>query len=188
MIYEPYITTQQGNKFHFLAPQQDEIAIKDIAFALSNTCRFNGHVPFFSVAEHSVAVAARVPPRLQLAALLHDASEAYLADIPSPIKQYLPDYQALEAVVQAAIYDKYKVSLSDADKKELKQADLDATYTEAFCLLEDRGRDWVPVLFSPSEQFQPRCIPPPEAFKMFMFWFSELTNTTVENEIIVVGG
>lgn len=175
----PFIETRFGTKFPFLNPSVDDIDVKDIAFSLANQCRFNGHVPFFSVAEHSVAVAARLPPHLQLAGLLHDAAEAYLSDIPSPIKAYLPDYQAMEDKVQKVIYEKFNIALSDTDIAELKQADKDATHTEAYYLLESQGSSWIPVLFAPQERFAPRCLPPTEAVRMFLHWHSELTKPLI---------
>lgn len=171
----PWIETVSGKKFYFLNPKQDDVDIKDIAYALANQCRFNGHVPFFSVAEHSVAVAARLPSRLQLAGLLHDAAEAYLSDIPSPIKQYLPDYQAMEELVQGVINAKFKIGLSPEDAKMVKDADKDATATEAYYLLESKGKEWSSVLFKPNKKYKPRLAPPPEAVQMFLHWFSELT-------------
>jgi len=84
---ENFITTYTGKKFHYLDPQPDEIDITDIAHALSLTCRFSGHCKeFYSVAEHSIRVADAVPMELRLQALLHDAAEAYITDIPRPIK------------------------------------------------------------------------------------------------------
>ncbi len=170
-----YIETRFGNKVHFLNPSPEEIDIKDIAFSLANQCRFNGHVPFFSVAEHSIAVAARLPPALQLAGLLHDAAEAYLSDIPSPIKQFLPDYRAMEEKVDAVIREKFAVILSDDDVREIKRADQEQTYTEAHYLLETQGASWVPRMFVPDEKYAPRCLPPVEAVKAFLHWFKHLT-------------
>jgi hypothetical protein len=184
---EPWIETVSGKKFHFLNPTPDEIDIKDIAYALANQCRFNGHVPYFSVAEHSVAVAARLVPKLQLAGLLHDAAEAYLSDIPSPIKQWLPDYKAMEAVVQNAVWTKFGITLTDEDAKSIKEADKDATSTEAYYLLRSKGRDWNSVLFTPNKKYRPRSLPPSEAVQMFLHWYHELTNSTVESQLIVVG-
>lgn len=177
---QPYIETRFGTKFPFLNPSPDDIDVKDIAFSLANQCRFNGHVPFFSVAEHSVAVAARLPPSLQLAGLLHDAAEAYLSDIPSPIKAYLPDYQKMEERVQKVVNEKFGIELSDSDKAAIKQADKDATHTEAHFLLESQGSSWVPVLFQPQERFAPRCLPPPEAVRMFLHWHKELTQPLIQ--------
>ena len=176
---QPFIETRFGTKFPFLNPSVEDIDVKDIAFSLANQARWNGHTPFLSVAEHSVAVAARLPPHLQLAGLLHDASEAYLSDIPGPIKAYLPDYQKLEEKVQKVIYEKFGIELSNVDKAEIKQADKDATHTEAFYLLESQGESWIPVLFQPQETYAPRCLPPPEAVRMFLFWHNELTQPKI---------
>lgn len=85
--------------------------IGDIAHALSNVQRFGGHLPIrYSVAHHSLGVLRFVPdqPReIRLQALMHDASEAFLGDMPSPIKQLLPDYQALEARVMEAMSERF---------------------------------------------------------------------------------
>lgn len=184
-MYNPTIETANGIHFNFLEPKVDDVDIKDVAFALANQCRFNGHVPFMSVAEHSVSVAARLSPSLQLAGLLHDAAEAYLSDIPSPIKQYLPDYLAMEEKIQKVIYDAFHVHLTEQDIHAVKQADKDATSTEAFHLLPSQGKDWSSVLFTPQEQYRPRLLPPPAAYKLFMHWFSELTSS-VESKLVVV--
>lgn len=80
-----------GRMFDVADPTSWDFDIEDIAHALSNTCRFAGHVNFYSVAEHSIRVASWLEskgasPQVQLAGLLHDASEAYLLDIPRPWK------------------------------------------------------------------------------------------------------
>lgn len=86
------IQTYSGRYVSPLALTPDEIAIEDIAHALSNQCRFSGHVrSFYSVAEHCCRVHDRVAEtdgdrNDRLWALLHDASEAYLVDLPRPIK------------------------------------------------------------------------------------------------------
>jgi hypothetical protein len=183
--HTPYIETFTGTKFTFLDPQIDQISIKDIAFSLSNQCRFNGHVPFFSVAEHSVAVASRLPPRLQMAGLLHDAAEAYLSDIPSPIKAHMPEYVAMENKVQDVVNERFNIVLTAEDKAEVKYADQDATHTEAHYLLESEGRDWLPVLFQPQEKYRPRGLTPVESTRLFMYWFHEL-NKTFEEKLVMV--
>lgn len=90
-----------------------EIDIRDIAHALAQTCRFGGHVrTFFSVAQHSVLVSERAEAIDQgagLWGLLHDASEAYLLDIPTPLKlsPLFAPYRELEAQLQTAIYQHF---------------------------------------------------------------------------------
>ena len=106
-----YIHTYKGKKFYVLDPQPEDICIEDIAHALSNLCRFGGHSPrFYSVAEHSTHVSEAVPLKDSLWGLLHDASEAYLCDIPRPFKQYLTNYKKLEERIQRAIGSTFNLS------------------------------------------------------------------------------
>ena len=99
--------------FDPLRPNVDLIDIEDIAHALSMLCRANGHFrSFYSVGQHSVncAVEAKArgySERLQLACLLHDASEAYLSDVTRPVKAELPKYKEIEAPLQEAIWNKW---------------------------------------------------------------------------------
>lgn len=89
-------------------PTEEMIRIEDIAHALSMQCRFGGHLPkFYSVAQHSVHCCEEVSEVHQLAALLHDASEAYLVDIPSPVKSGLANYKQLEDRLMKVIAKKF---------------------------------------------------------------------------------
>ena len=91
-----WISTYTDKKFHYLNPTEEEICIEDIAHALALTCRFGGHCSkFYSVAEHSIRVSNIVPETLRLQALLHDAHEAYLHDVPRPIKEDIPQYKIM---------------------------------------------------------------------------------------------
>ena len=103
------ITTAHGVDIDLLNPQVSDINIDDIAHALSNICRFGGHCfPFYSVAQHSVLVAAMAPPELKLAALLHDAPEAYLGDVIKPLKLLLGDrYTQFEELFTIVIGNKF---------------------------------------------------------------------------------
>jgi|SRR6185503_15916877 len=102
-----YIRTFSGVKFYPLDPNPADVLIEDIAHALSRLCRWVGHVPVeqYSVGLHSMHVCDLVGPNLnhQLAALLHDASEAYLGDIAKPVKVLLPDYKVAENRLMACI-------------------------------------------------------------------------------------
>jgi len=103
------ITTYTGRTIDVRNPDPEQIYIHDIAVGLANQCRFAGHVTkWISVARHSLNVCELVQdPNLKLAALLHDASEAYLLDMPSPIKALLPHYKALEENMMRVIAKKY---------------------------------------------------------------------------------
>jgi 5'-deoxynucleotidase YfbR-like HD superfamily hydrolase len=84
--------------------KKEDADVEAIAHALSNLCRYGGHIEeFYSVAEHSVRVASYVimrKPEWALEALLHDAAEAFLVDVPRPIKYELSDYRRIEKQVE----------------------------------------------------------------------------------------
>ena len=83
-----YIRTFTGRKFFPLDPNPADIDIIDIAHALSMQCRYTGHTKeFYSVAQHSTIISFACPDPDALWGLLHDASEAYLSDISSPVKR-----------------------------------------------------------------------------------------------------
>jgi hypothetical protein len=105
-----YIETFTGKKLWLPNPDLDGIDIEDIAHALAMVPRFAGHVnKMYSVAEHSINVASLVPNKDKLVGLLHDATEAYLCDIPTPFKRLLPQYKELEDQLWFAIATKYGV-------------------------------------------------------------------------------
>ena len=103
-----WIATYTGKAFKPLDPKPEDICIEDIAHALSLICRFTGHCKvFYSVAEHSIRCAAEARPEDRLWALLHDASEAYLADIARPVKERIPGYAEAEDRLLRMIIEKY---------------------------------------------------------------------------------
>lgn len=180
---EPWIETYTGVHFEFLQPKPEMVNITDIAHALSRQCRFGGHTAkFYSVAEHSCNVAYvlartreyRDDKRTLLSALLHDASEAYLLDVPSPIKQHLPGYKDIEAGVMAAISKRFNFQwppvpmVHDADQCQLK--------TEAKWLLPSQGKDWADK-FPTTLRFGalPACWTPEKAEEEFLKFFNDLT-------------
>lgn len=97
-----------GRAFYPLDPRPEEIHIEDIAAALSKLCRYGGHCKrFYSVAEHCVLMAHAAPDGMHLAALLHDASEAYLSDMIRPIKRHLENYERIEAELERVIAQRF---------------------------------------------------------------------------------
>jgi len=127
-LYTPNcIRTVSGQYVNIADPDPETIRIEDIAHALSQLPRFGGHLPrFYSVAQHSMACAELVEPELKLQALLHDASEAYLLDMPSPIKALLPEYQKLELRFMEVVAKKFGFAwpmapaVVDADRHQLQ--------------------------------------------------------------------
>lgn len=99
-----WIQTYSGLRFYPTRPDWQQVNIEDIARALSRECRFGGHcIQFLSVAEHCVHAARAVPERMGLYALMHDAAEAYLKDIPRPLKSEFGDYRTFENNLMIAI-------------------------------------------------------------------------------------
>jgi uncharacterized protein len=110
-----WMQTRSAKAYHFEHPQQSSIVIGDIAHALSNICRYGGHSrAFYSVAEHSVLVSLVVEkthPEHAFAALMHDATEAYVGDVPRPLKALLGRaYAELEKAAWLAICRKFGIN------------------------------------------------------------------------------
>ncbi len=121
-----WIQTAHGRQFWPIDPRPDEVFIDDIAHALSMLCRFGGHcLHFYSVAEHSVLLSRAAPPEHKLWALLHDAGEAYLVDVPRPLKPFLAGYREAEDKIMLAICERFGLPaempapLKDLDKRIL---------------------------------------------------------------------
>lgn len=128
------IRTFSGLYMNVMEPTEEMICIEDIAHALSHQCRFAGHLSeFYSVAQHSWMCAQVAEEPDKLAGLLHDASEAYLLDIPSPIKKHLSNYKEIEDRLMRLIAKKFgfEYPLSDHIKR------IDAM------LLEQEWKDYV---------------------------------------------
>lgn len=103
-----WIQTRSGGRFYFLEQKLSSVTLEDIAGALSKLCRYTGHTNrFYSVAEHSFYVSLLVPEEFQLHAMLHDASEAYLGDVSTPLKGLLEEYREIEDIVSRSIYARF---------------------------------------------------------------------------------
>lgn len=123
------INTRSGERITPHDPDPDAIVLADIAHALSNLSRFAGQGrEFYSVARHAVHVSREVEARggslpAQRWGLLHDASEAYFADVPAPVKRSLPGYTHAEKRFQAAVRDAFDLDLSPADEQLVDEVD-----------------------------------------------------------------
>jgi len=188
---EPVIETYSGVMFDFLDPDYVDIRIEDIAHSLSMQCRFTGHCRrFYSVAEHSVAVADHLlkeysDRKLALAGLLHDASEAYLSDIASPLKYQLDIYDQIETSLQAHLENRFRVDLKDP---RIKKADIVMLSQEARQLLPSKGDtwDWEGNWGGRPDPVEPvACLAPHYAEQLFLSWYRRLS---LEPEILVANG
>jgi hypothetical protein len=118
-----WIQTFRGGQFWPLDPKPRELEARDIAHSLSMQCRFGGHcLRFYSVAEHCVLMASKVSPRNKRWALLHDASEAYICDLPKPLKRQLEGYNAIEANIMEIV--QHRFSLDPEFPQEVSDADM----------------------------------------------------------------
>lgn len=138
-----YIRTFSGVKFFPLDARPEDVRIIDIAHHLSNQCRWAGAVKtFYSVAAHSLHVSMMCHREHALAALLHDASESYLCDMPKPAKLGMPEYEQHENNLQRVISQAFGVPYPF--HPEVHQADKAALYLESKYFFEF-DRDIPPV-------------------------------------------
>lgn len=172
---DAWIQTYSGRRFNPTNPYVDAIVIQDIAHPLSMQCRFSGHVrKFYSVAQHSVLVSYICDSADALWGLLHDASEAYLVDVPRPIKRSgkFGAYIEFENNMQKAICKRF--GLPEIEPPSVKKADTILLATEARDLMSPLHPDWrqpcdpLPFKIEPLSQ--------QDAKNLFMKRFYELVN------------
>lgn len=134
-----WMQTYTGRRFYPLDPRSAEIDPADIAHALSLLCRYGGHVDrFYSVAEHCVLMSEWVSPENALAALLHDATEAYVVDVPRPLKRVLSGYERIEYRVWLAMVLRFDLDLDLP--VQVKEADERILLTERNALMPRHER------------------------------------------------
>lgn len=180
---ESCITTVSGRFFDILKPEEYDFDIEEIATALSNLCRYTGHVcKFYSVAEHSVLVSRLLPDGLALCGLLHDASEAYLGDVSSPLKKLLPDYKRIEERVEQAIARQFGFSFPYPT--EVHEADKRMYWQERQSVADNGVRDrlWHQDLRA-TRKVEAIGMAPHMARRMFLSRYKELTRD--RNEQVV---
>jgi hypothetical protein len=121
-----WIQTFSGRKFWPLDPRPNEIAIEDVAHALSNVCRYGAHTRrFYSVAEHAVIVSLHVPPHCAREGLLHDTAEAYVGDMVRPLKHQpeMAEYRRAEEHIELAVRERFGLSTDRAVWAAVKEID-----------------------------------------------------------------
>lgn len=168
-----WMQTFTGRQFWPCDPRMADVDIEDIAHALSMQPRYGGHSKrFYSVAEHSVLVSSHCDGLAnQRAALLHDASEAYLVDIPRPIKPYLINYKELEDDISKVIAEKFGVAYPWS--AEVHRVDNAILADEQKLLMADPPAPWT-LPEPPLGLKSIRGMAPAEAKAFFMGRFYEL--------------
>lgn len=139
-----WVQTFTGRAFYPLDPQPADVDPADIAHALSLLCRYNGAVrSFYSVAEHCVLLSYAVPAEHALWALLHDATEAYMADLVRPLKAHMPAYVAVEDALMRVVCDRF--GLPHGMPAEVADADYRILLNERAALMAAPPQSWGPV-------------------------------------------
>lgn len=167
-----FMQVHSGRKFWPMDPRSDEVFIEDIAHSLSLQCRYAGHCErFYSVAEHSVHLARHLRwqgVEVALWGLLHDASEAYLVDVPRPVKGHLVGYKDAEEKVMAAVCERFGLAptmpavVHDADNRIIADE-----------LVNMTTMDWH-ARYSVQLGVQIRCWYPAQAKEEFLATFEAL--------------
>ena len=152
------IMTRSHKMFDPLKPNVELIDIADIAHSLSMLCRANGHFEsFYSVGQHCIncareAIARGYSRKVQLACLLHDASEAYLSDVTRPVKQEIPRYKEIEEPLQELIWEKFLgEKLTEEENRLVFLVDDDILENEFPALMGAKLKETVPELSSQAE-------------------------------------
>lgn len=157
--------TATGGMYWPIDPRPEDVNVIDIASSLSKLCRFGGHCKrFYSVAEHAVLVSYVVPPELALEALHHDDTEAYLVDVPRPLKRWIPGYQEIEHQNWVAIAQHFGLPL-ELDKR-VKEADNTVLLAEKEANMLPSPQAWKEL--GKAAKVKVQCLPPDEACKLYL--------------------
>lgn len=166
-----WILTFTGRRFRPLQPDPDLLDVRDIAHSLSLLCRFNGHcLRYYSVAEHSVRVSRILPPDLALWGLLHDAAEAYVSDLPRPVKRQVPAFNDYEDALLRVIAARF--GLAWPMPQEVRHADDVLLATERRDLMPPDPAPWGLRGDALPEAIVP--LGPEEAERLFLDRFQEI--------------
>jgi uncharacterized protein len=176
-----FIALLSGAKMNYHYPERSDVTIEDMASALSNNCRFSGHLPrFYSIAQHLVNTSRIVPAEVAFTALMHDTAEAFTNDLPTPLKWEFPVFKELEGKIESAMSKRFGFEFPYP--KEVKEADTIMLILEKFYVKEDftiwpNYEEWTQEMVEPYRQlvdldsWQPR-----RAKREFLERFEELKN------------
>lgn len=133
-----WISLLSGAKMDYHSPEKSDVTIEDIASALSNNCRFSGHLPrFYSIAQHLVNTSRIVPVEQAFTGLMHDTAEAFTNDLPTPLKWEFPVFKELEQRIESAMAKKFDFEYPYP--ASVKEADTIMLILEKFYVKEDKS-------------------------------------------------
>jgi len=166
------IDTETGKKIDFLKIDPEEINLEDVAIGLSNTCRFAGQLDrFYSVAEHSILVSMLVEKLMPVelngvieSAFMHDAAEAYLGDVPTPLKVLCPGFRKIEEAFESAVGCRFGLTIGFRHPM-IKEADMMLFEAERELF---RGVPKEDRMHTLPDGIEIRNLAPKEALKEFM--------------------
>jgi hypothetical protein len=178
---DQWISLLSGATFNYNKPEESDVTIEDLGNALSNICRYAGHLPrFYSVAQHLVNTSRIVPVEMAFTALMHDTAEAFTNDLPTPLKWALPIFKELETKIESAMGNRFGFEFPYPP--EVKEADtimlmLEKHYVKGDDSIWPRYEHWTIDKLEPYlklvdlDSWQPR-----RAKREFLERFHELTN------------
>lgn len=187
-----WIQTDSGNPFNYLYPDDSVITIEDIASGLCSLVRFNGHSNWiirWTVAQHCLMMAdAAEDDEIALACLMHDATEAYMSDVASPLKELLPKYREVEENVTQAILARFSLHFDPHVWDIVKLMDKQACAWEAIQLQGPQKAKWamgreVTYPFKHVEYYHPE-----ETREQFINKFNELTQLQTHHNLRETAG
>ena len=170
------IALLSGAMFDYNNPGASNVQIEDIAAALSKVCRFSGHLPeFYSVAQHCVNTSTVLPWHEAYSGLMHDTSEAFTNDLPTPLKAAFPVFKQLEVKIETAMSRQFgftyplspAVRLADLQMLRIEKEHLKKDFSDWDIL---RGVEVEHLL----EKVDLRPWTPPEAEARFLARYREL--------------
>jgi len=205
------LETVSGRYVDIINPDPATIDIDDILWVMSRLPRFNGHTitlkPYL-LAQHSMFVANYIEnspgvksldvhtrqtrQELLLKALLHDAAEVFLTDLPSPVKRHpalYPVFKEMESKLENAIFDSLKIPrMTEQDKFIIKKADLIAQKAEAYNFMVSRGSTWGSVsdIMLTRQELQ-SCETPMDSFEAYQNIKQKFEEYMLEYHIILEG-
>lgn len=176
------IETSSGKTFDFANIRAEDIRIQDIARSLAKQCRYTGHCnQFYSVAEHCIKLAVWLynecgDEEVALHMLLHDASEAYVGDVSSPLKRLIPEYKAIENEIHEVIC--FKFGLQHPFPDWVKELDLRILLNEKEALFPNSRYKWgvEHLNYERLNGVEIQCMNPETAAIAYLGLYNQLTN------------